>query len=141
MQKRGEIFQHLVVMILRQSGSRDLQLFPHLIKGKGGTCLFANTPCPKPSVGRRSLKTVQEGCQVLILVELLGFNAQLELSLELRPTSGVLIVLQLLGNLVKSQRGRVQKRFQPNTACNGGHFCSIISHTSSNKGLGEQKLG
>ena len=94
-------------MILRQSGSAYLHLFPHLIKGKGGACLFAITPRPKPGVSRRSLKTVEEGRQVLILVELLGFNRQLELSLELRPTSWVPIVLQLLGNLTKSQRGRV----------------------------------
>ena len=74
-------------------------------------------------------------------MEFLGFNPQLELSLELRPTSGVPIVLWFLGNLAKSQRGRVQKRFQPNTGCNGAHPCGIISHTSSGQGLGEKNLG
>ena len=128
-------------MILWQSGSMYIQLFSHLIKGKGGTCLFVITPCPKPSVGWRSLQTVQEGRQVLILGKLLSFNPQLELSLELRPTSGVPIVLRLLGNLAKSQRGRIQKRFQPNTGCNGRHLRGIISHTSSGEGLAEQKLG
>ena len=128
-------------MILWQSGSTYLQLFPHLIKGKGGTCLFAIIPCPRPSVSRLSLKTIQEGCQVLILVRLLGFNPELELSSELRPMSGVPIVLRLLGNLAKSQRGRVQKRFQPNTSCSGRHLGGIISHTSSGEGLGEQTLG
>ena len=128
-------------MILRQSRSTYPQLFPHLIRGKRGSCLLAITPRPKPGVGRRSLKTVREGPEELILVEFSGFNPQLELSVELRPSSGVPIVLQLLGKLAKSQRGRVQKRFQPNAGCNGRHLCGIISHTNSGEGLGEQKLG
>ena len=128
-------------MILWQLGSTYLQLFPHPIKGKGGPCLLAIIPCPKPGVGPGSLKAVQEGRQELILVKFLGFNPELELLLELRPTSGVPIVLRLLGNETESQRGRVQKRLQANTGCNGGHLCGIISHTSSGKGLGKQKLG
>ena len=89
----------------------------------------------------RCWSVVPQGSQELILVEFLGFNPLLQLSLELRRMSGVSIVLWLLGKLTKSQRGRVQKRFQPSTACNGGHLCGIIGHTSSRQGLGEQKLG
>ena len=128
-------------MILWQSGSTYLQLFPHLIKGKGGPCLFAITPRPKPGVGRRSLKAVQEGRQELIPVKVSGGNPHLELSLGLRPTSRVSIVLRLVGKLTKSQRGRIQEGFQPNTGCNGEHLCGIISHTNSGEGLGKQKLG
>ena len=127
-------------MLLRQSGSTYLQLFQHLIKGKGGTFVFAITPCPNQGVGRRSLKAVQQGSQELVLVKFMGCNPLLELSSELRPTSGFLIVLRLLSNLAKSQRGRVQKRFHPNIVCNGGHPCGIIGHTSWREGLGEQKL-
>ena len=160
-----------MIMILWPSESPYLQQFPQLIKGKGGTCLFAIARPSKPRVGWRCLKAVQNGRQELMLVKLLRFNPQFELSLELRPTSGVAIVLRLLSNLMVrfnpqfelslelrpmsgvaiilrwlrnlmvSQRGRVQKRFQPNTACNGGHLCGIISRTSSGEGLGEQKLG
>ena len=100
-----------------------------------------NNPSQKPGVGRRFLKAVQEGRQEPILVEFLGFNPQLKPSLELRPPFGVPIVLRLLGNLTKSHRGSVQKRFQPNTGCNSAHPCGIISHTSSGEGLSEQKLG
>ena len=44
-------------------------------------------------------------------------------------------------DLQKSQRGRLQKRFQPNTGCNGGHVCGIVGHTSSGECLGQQMLG
>ena len=90
-------------MVLWQPGSTYLQLFPHLIKGKGGTCILTITPGPEPSVGRRSLKAVQEGHQELIILEFLSLNPQFKFLLELRPTSGVSIILRLLGNLTKSQ--------------------------------------
>ena len=39
----------------------------------------------------------------MIILELLSLNPQFEFPLELRPTSGVSIILRLLGNLTKSQ--------------------------------------
>ena len=63
-----------MVMILWHSRSTYLQLFPDLIKGKGGTFLFANTPGSQQHVGRRSLKAVEEGHPETILVEFFGFN-------------------------------------------------------------------
>ena len=63
-----------MTMILRWSDSTYPHLFPHLIKGKGATCLSMITLRLKPRVARRSLKAVQEGCQELILVELFRFK-------------------------------------------------------------------
>ena len=120
-----------MIVALRQPGSTYLQLFPHLIKGKGGTGFLAITPRPEPGVGWRSLKTVQEGHQELVIVEFLSLNPQFKLPLELRPTSGVSIILRLLGNLTKSQGSRFKERFQPKTGCNGGHLGGIISPTIS----------
>ena len=130
-----------MVMVLWRPGSTYHQLFPHLINGKGGTCILTITPSPEPSVGRRSLKAIQEGHQELIILEFLSLNTQFKFPLELRPTSGVPIILRLLGNLTKSQGRRIKKRIQPNTGRNGRHLGGIIRHTSSGEGLGEQQLG
>ena len=129
-----------MVTILWQSASTYLRLFPHLIKGKRGFCLFSITPRSSSVVGRQSLKAILEGRQQLILVKSLGFKPQLEFSLGHRPTSGVPIILPFLGNLTEAQGGGVPKRFQPNTGTDGGHLCRIISRTSCGEGLGEPKV-